>query len=177
MSADHDETIISLARAVAERAHEGQVRKFSGDPYFIHAGRVAERVADYTDDPELIAAAYLHDTIEDAGMTDGELEKQFGQRVANIVRSLTNDREQIMAMGKTAYMTSKWRSLPPDALLIKMCDTLDNMLDSPTPAMAARYMEILEGVRDRLDGMALSSGRNVYAELAGRIRKAFDELA
>lgn len=79
------------AAAFARQAHEGQTRKFTGAPYYTHVERVAALVASRTDRPELIAAAYLHDTIEDCSVTYETLAQHFGHAVANIVHSLTND--------------------------------------------------------------------------------------
>lgn len=82
---------INLSATFARKAHEGQTRKFTGAPYYTHVERVAALVRKRTDRPELIAAAYLHDTMEDCGVTYETLAQHFGHAVANIVHALTND--------------------------------------------------------------------------------------
>jgi (p)ppGpp synthase/HD superfamily hydrolase len=78
------------ARRFAQQAHEGQVRRYTGEPYVAHAERVAMAVARLTGDPEVIAAAFLHDVLEDTNTTQETLEALFGGRVAGIVVELTN---------------------------------------------------------------------------------------
>ncbi|HPF33731.1 MAG TPA: HD domain-containing protein, partial [Candidatus Sabulitectum sp.] len=58
--------LIQRAAELAERAHRAkeQVRKFTGEPYIVHPGHVAEIVASVTSDPVMIAAAWLHDVVE-----------------------------------------------------------------------------------------------------------------
>ena len=63
-----DKQMIQKAAVFAAKAHEGMMRKGSKIPYIYHPMEVALIVAQMTDDPEVIAAAYLHDVIEDAGV-------------------------------------------------------------------------------------------------------------
>ena len=75
--------MIEQAIAFATKAHEGQVRKGTDRPYIVHPIEVGEIVASMTDDEEVIAAAILHDTIEDCeGVTAEVLRREFGNRVA-----------------------------------------------------------------------------------------------
>lgn len=73
----------------ARTAHEGQVRKYTGEPYINHPFAVAESVADHVDDKVAIAAAVLHDTVEDTDVTLEEIVEKFGERVAEYVWYLT----------------------------------------------------------------------------------------
>ena len=78
------------ALVFAKNAHEGQVRKYTGEPYFNHVESVGKRVAAITDNQEVIAAAILHDTLEDTDVTLNELIIGFGQEVAWLVVELTD---------------------------------------------------------------------------------------
>ncbi len=62
--------IVKKAVAFAERAHRGAVRKGTGIPYITHPMDTAVIMATMTEDKELIAAAILHDVVEDAGVTE-----------------------------------------------------------------------------------------------------------
>ena len=135
-----------LASAFARKAHEGQTRKYTGDPYYSHVERVAALVAEHADRQELIAAAFLHDTIEDCGVSYEEIAQQFGYDVADIVQALTNDEERKNKMGKVSYMIDKLTNMNPDALLVKLCDTLNNMTETQSAHQAHQYFLIVEGV-------------------------------
>lgn len=137
-------TLISKAKLFAYHAHKGQTRKFTGEPYFNHVESVARLVSRRTQDAELIAAAYLHDTIEDCNVSHTELSSTFTPRVANLVQSLTNDDQAIEHMGKVAYMSEKLQKLTADALLIKLCDILHNRSQTQSQRQAANYLAILE---------------------------------
>lgn len=86
--------MIRKAAEFAARAHEGAVRKGSQIPYISHPMEVAMIVAMMTDDQELIAAAYLHDVIEDAGVTYEELKQEFGPHIAELVRNESEDKSK-----------------------------------------------------------------------------------
>lgn len=141
-----DTTLIPRAAEFAARAHAGQTRRGSDTPYFTHVEAVACRVQELADhgqaDPAMVAAAYLHDTMEDCGTTHAELTAAFGSDVADLVAELTNDDEKKHRMGKEAYMVDKLSRLTARALTVKLCDTLSNISDSPTPTQAATYAAI-----------------------------------
>ena len=86
--------MIRKAAEFAVRAHEGTVRKGSRMPYITHPLEVAMIVSLMTDDKGLIAAAYLHDVVEDAGVTYEELEQEFGTRVSELVRGASEDKSK-----------------------------------------------------------------------------------
>ncbi len=76
----------------AVEAHCGQVRKGETVPYIVHPMEVAAICATITADPEVLAAAVLHDTVEDTDTTPEEIERRFGRRVAALVASETEDK-------------------------------------------------------------------------------------
>ena len=79
--------LVEQAILFATEAHRGQLRKGSNLPYILHPLEAAAIVAGLTDDPEVIAAAVLHDVLEDTSATPGELEAAFGPRVTALVQS------------------------------------------------------------------------------------------
>ncbi|MBR5539156.1 MAG: bifunctional (p)ppGpp synthetase/guanosine-3',5'-bis(diphosphate) 3'-pyrophosphohydrolase [Clostridia bacterium] len=84
--------LVSEAIAFAVKAHDGMRRKKSDVPYILHPIEAAVIVGTMTDDQNLIAAAALHDVVEDAGITLQEIEERFGKRVRELVESETEDK-------------------------------------------------------------------------------------
>src|SRR5262245_1013702 len=84
--------LVERARDYASAAHRGvgQLRKYTGQPYEEHLRRVAEVLATVTDDPEMIAAAWLHDVVEDTPTTIEDVEQEFGRSVRELVDALTD---------------------------------------------------------------------------------------
>ena len=85
-------TLVSDAMIFAACAHDGMLRKGTNVPYIVHPAEVAAIASTLTDDPEILAAAVLHDVIEDCGVTGQELAQRFGARVAELVLSETQER-------------------------------------------------------------------------------------
>ena len=90
------------AIVVSREAHEsiGQKRKYSGEPYYFHPLAVAELVSQVTEDEEILAAACLHDVLEDVTPLNPRydaafIEKEFGSEVLGLVLELTNEYEKI----------------------------------------------------------------------------------
>ena len=91
-------TLLDDAIVFAIHAHSGQLRKGTNTPYILHPLEAAAIVATMTDDLEIIAAAVLHDTLEDAHISMYEIADKFGERVAGLVHSETeNKREDLPA--------------------------------------------------------------------------------
>ena len=84
--------LVSEAIAFAVKAHDGMRRKKSDSPYILHPLEAAVIVGTMTDDQNLIAAAVLHDVVEDTDITIEEIEKRFGKRVRELVQSETEDK-------------------------------------------------------------------------------------
>ena len=84
--------LVSEAIVFAVKAHDGMRRKKSEAPYILHPMEAAVIVGTMTDDQNLIAAAALHDVVEDAGITIEEIETRFGKRVRELVESETEDK-------------------------------------------------------------------------------------
>ena len=77
----------------------------------------------------LIISAYLHDTLEDTEATYYDLVEKFGPQVASIVLELTTDIDFKKELGKTKYLEIKMKNMSSWALVIKLCDRLDNVSD------------------------------------------------
>ena len=84
--------LVSEAIAFAVNAHDGMRRKKSEAPYILHPMEAAVIVGTMSDDQNLIAAAVLHDVVEDAGVAIEEIEARFGKRVRELVQSETEDK-------------------------------------------------------------------------------------
>ena len=84
--------LVSEAIAFAVKAHDGMRRKKSDAPYILHPMEAAVIVGTMTNDQNMIAAAALHDVVEDAGITIREIEEKFGSRVRELVQSETEDK-------------------------------------------------------------------------------------
>ena len=84
--------IVDRAIILAVKAHSGDCRKGTKLPYIVHPIESCAIAASITDDKEIIAAAVLHDVVEDTDITKEELLKEFGERVVNLVMSDTEDK-------------------------------------------------------------------------------------
>jgi (p)ppGpp synthase/HD superfamily hydrolase len=82
--------IVGRAAKFAKQAHRDQRRKYTGEPYFVHLHEVAQICARHGCSKRAIAAAYLHDVVEDQPVEHEDIVAEFGPQVANIVRDLTD---------------------------------------------------------------------------------------
>jgi (p)ppGpp synthase/HD superfamily hydrolase len=124
--------MVGKAKKLSERAHKNQIRKFDGSPYIVHPKSVVKIVINNKKSKnikELISAAYLHDVIEDSGISFNFLLKEFGYMVASIILEVTNDKPLVKKYGKKHYMSNKVLTLTNYGLVIKLSDRLDNVSD------------------------------------------------
>jgi (p)ppGpp synthase/HD superfamily hydrolase len=84
--------LVEKAKQFATTAHKriNHLRKYNNQPYTVHLSTVANIVASVTDDEEMIAAAWLHDVVEDTPATLYDVEKKFGTSIAELVENLTD---------------------------------------------------------------------------------------
>ena len=153
-----DTSVVERAFEVAERAHKGQLRK-SGDPYITHPVAVAEILLDFGLDANSIAAALLHDTVEDTSYSQESLRKDFGPEVASLVDGVTKlDR---LTYGPTAEAETVRKMVVAMAkdirvLVIKLADRLHN-------ARTWQYVEPESAERKARETL------DIYAPLAHRL--------
>jgi (p)ppGpp synthase/HD superfamily hydrolase len=112
--------LIEAAIIFAEKAHAGQTRKVTGAPYIVHPRRVAEMVMPFVS-PAAVAAAYLHDVIEDTEYKDISV---FPVRVQQLVSLLTK-----IPGEKLASIEKVGRSFDEEAMIVKVADRIDNISD------------------------------------------------
>lgn len=93
--------IVDEAIIFAVKAHSGDVRKGTDIPYIVHPIESCAIAASITDDKEIIAAAVLHDVVEDSDYTKQDLLKEFGERVTNLVCSDTEDKMRDISAEKS----------------------------------------------------------------------------
>jgi (p)ppGpp synthase/HD superfamily hydrolase len=136
-----------LVRAALEKAraaHEGQVRNGSGGmPYIEHPIAVAARLEEQGYGDEVLAAALLHDVIEDSGTTLDELRRLFGEEVAGLVGALTDDESLESYRERKAEHRQRVAAAPADALAIYGADKLTNVT-----ALCDAYAAEGDAVRD-----------------------------
>lgn len=115
------------ARKFAENAHRGQFRKTGNLPYIVHPDRVAEMLEKAGANDELVCAGYLHDVVEDTPVGIDEIEKEFGAKVADLVRAHTEDKTKSWKERKRQTIDTL-KSAELDLKMLIVADRLDNLL-------------------------------------------------
>ena len=155
-----DVALVSRAFEFSESAHRGQFRK-SGEPYITHPLAVASILSQWRLDAQGLAAALLHDVMEDTSVTKHELEKSFGKPVADMVDGVSKldqieftSREEVQAESFRKMLLAMARDVR--VILIKLADRLHNMrtLDAMAPSHRRRI------AKETLD---------IYAPIANRL--------
>ena len=168
-----NEELLNRAYVYAMRAH-GEQKRASGDPYISHPLEVAAILTDLKLDDATIAAALLHDTIEDTDATRGEIDRIFGHEIGLLVEGLTK-LKRLELVSKEAKQAENLRKLllavadDVRVLLIKLADRLHNMRTLAHQPPAARRRTADETLE-------------IYAPLAGRMgmqrmREELEDLA
>ncbi|MFN8529843.1 MAG: bifunctional (p)ppGpp synthetase/guanosine-3',5'-bis(diphosphate) 3'-pyrophosphohydrolase [Anaerolineae bacterium] len=133
-----DKLLIERAYQKAEAAHAGQFRK-SGEPYFTHCVAVAHILAEMKLDAEAIAAALMHDLIEDTSITYVELRNEFGKEVAGIIEGVTKLKNlpkagvdgtvRVKDARELEYIRKMALAMGDDVrvMIVKLADRLHNM--------------------------------------------------
>lgn len=142
--------------ARAAHASIDQRRKYTGQPYIDHPVRVARTVDQYSGVPESVAAAYLHDVVEDTPVDIITIYDVFGDQVGELVEALTDTTilEDGNRQTRCAINNRRLWSAPPEAQTIKCADILDNCRDIARfdPDFARVYLpeklECLEGLAE-----------------------------
>jgi len=127
-----DTQLLDRAIVFAVRAHAGTERRGKGFPYIVHPMEAVEIVATITNDQELLAAAALHDTVEDTDVTTEQIRAEFGERIASLVASESDvvidgsSLEQSWHARKQAAIDRLARA-SHDAKIVALGDKLSNM--------------------------------------------------
>ena len=188
-----DEALLNRAYVYAMKAH-GEQKRASGDPYFSHPLEVAAILTDLKLDDATIAAALLHDTIEDTPTTRAEIDQIFGPDIGHLVEGLTklNKIDLVSREAKQAENLRKLLLAIADdvrVLLVKLADRLHNMrtLHHMPPEgrrrIAEETLEIyaplagrmgMQGMREELEDLAFSE---LYPEAHQVVTEHFASLA
>lgn len=118
--------MIKKAAVFAERAHRGTFRKGTKIPYITHPLETAVIVSQITGDEELIAAAVLHDTMEDEGVMYEELLYEFGERVAKLVLEETENKSKTWLQRKSRTI-ERLKTAGRDIKILTLGDKLSNI--------------------------------------------------
>ena len=155
-----DLELTEKAYAFAEKAHENQKRA-SGEEYFIHPCTVAGILLDLGLDAATVAAAFLHDVIEDTPVSEGDIKKEFGDEVLELVQGVTK-LERIEFTSQEEEQAENFRKLfvamakDIRVIIIKLADRLHNM-------RSLNFLSV-----ERQQRMARET-LEIYAPLAGRL--------
>lgn len=124
--------VVHVAARVAFQAHYGQTRSDGVTPYIVHPLSTMRMVARYTKDPEVLAAAVLHDVVEDTPITLQTIADDFGSRVSDIVGEVTIPLGLIIPEKRTErqiWQVSHLADMGNASILVKICDRMDNIRD------------------------------------------------
>jgi (p)ppGpp synthase/HD superfamily hydrolase len=137
--------LIDAALAFAATAHQGQKRKGSAVPYIVHpVGVMLLLLQAGETDPEVLAAALLHDTVEDVGVTRAELRERFGERVAAIVEGCSEPDKRLSWEARKQHTVAYLQTAPRAVQLVAVADKLNNL-----HSLMADYAEIGEALWKR----------------------------
>jgi (p)ppGpp synthase/HD superfamily hydrolase len=168
---------VEKARLFATAAHAvGQRRKYTGEPYIVHPQAVAEIVRGVQHTPEMIAAALLHDVVEDTGVSIDLVEGEFGKEVASLVFWLTDisKPEDGNRKVRKAIDRAHTAKAPAAAQTIKVADLIDNSrsIFAHDPDFARTYLhekELLLDVLTRADPALVKMAKAQLEEYTGII--------
>jgi len=138
--------MVEQARVFATAAHAAvkQVRKYTFEPYIVHPAEVANIVATVPHTDVMLAAAYLHDTVEDTGVTIEDITREFGHEVAALVSWLTDvsTPEDGNRAVRKAIDREHTAQAPAEAQTVKCCDLIANTksIVKHDPAFARVYL-------------------------------------
>ncbi|KKR79462.1 MAG: GTP pyrophosphokinase [Candidatus Nomurabacteria bacterium GW2011_GWA2_40_9] len=169
---EKDKTLIDKAFHFAKKAHEGQ-KRLSGEPYFIHVYETAKILAKQGMDANTIAAGFMHDVLEDAEVSEQEIEKEFGNEILFLIKGVTK-------LGKLKYrgherhvesLRKFFMAMANDlrVVIIKFADRLHNL-------------RTLEYIREEKRERIAIESIEIYAPLAnrlgmGKLKSEIEEVA
>lgn len=132
-----DTDLVDRAIVFAVKAHHNTERRGKGFPYIVHPLEAMEIVASITPDPELLAAAALHDTVEDTDVTVEQIREAFGERIAELVHAESDQLDGVVFTGganeeetwhqRKQAAIDRLAAASHDAKIVAMGDKLSNM--------------------------------------------------
>jgi len=152
------DNIVKKAENFAIKAHSriNQRRKYSLEPYDVHLRDVANLLSQITDDKDIIAAAWLHDIVEDTPITHEEIEKEFGREISKLIIELTDITKPSDGNRKTRKNIELKRlaTISKRAKTIKLADLIDNATDISIhdPKFAIVFLSEMEEMLKVLEG-------------------------
>ncbi len=162
------DTLISRAKRFATQAHRriDHRRKYSAQPYEVHLKSVAQLVSAVTDDAETIAAAWLHDTVEDTEVTLDQIRERFGAGVAELVADLTDVSRpgDGNRAARKAIDRAHTARASPRAKTVKLADLLDNCRD--IRRADPRFARVFAGEARALLDVLREGDARLYRKLA-----------
>lgn len=167
-----DNKHLLMAISFAARVHKNQYRNDNQTPYISHAFRVCMilRQVFQVDNEEVLAAAVLHDTIEDTNTDFDDIDSHFNRNIAQWVSLLSKDKRLLENEREIAY-EEQIRSAPVEVKLIKLADIYDNMMDASTTFSKDLLKKSLMRSREHLEGMKKHDDERLLKAL-----KIVDEL-
>ena len=172
MTSKGETDLILKAISFAARKHIGQFRKDNETPYISHTFRVAMILSQVfgVKDERILAAAVLHDTIEDTTTDYDDIEKEFGKEIAVWVGMLSKDKRKQEKEREEAYLKVLAQA-PDEVKLIKLADVYDNSIDAGTLSdkmafektrmRAKQYLEAFSLKESELVSRALGSVKEI----------------
>lgn len=159
----------------AFECHSGQFRKFNFEPYICHPAEVACIVAQVSNEPEALAAAWGHDVVEDCGIDLGLIRIRFGEKVASYINFLTNPSQIDPELKKLNRQQRKLKdrdhlvNAPSGAKTVKLADILSNInsLVYNDPFFAAKWIKEKEATMPLLEGGNARLYSLVHANISG----------
>lgn len=122
-----DHPLVQKAYRRARKLHAGQQRKDEVTPFIVHPVRVALILQEAGSVPEVVAAALLHDTVEDTSYTPDRLRRDFGEMIHGIVLACTEDQGIPDWRSRKERLLAQVRGASDEARLLKAADVLANM--------------------------------------------------
>ena len=163
--------LVLAALEQARSDHEGQVRNGSGRmPYIEHPVRVAALLDEHGYGEEVLAAALLHDVVEDSETTLDELREKFGDVVTGLVGSMTDDESIDDYRERKAEHRERLAAAPAEAMAIYGADKLTNV-----STLAAAYAEEGDAVREEFK-VPIELKLTIWEEDVGLLREKAPEL-
>jgi (p)ppGpp synthase/HD superfamily hydrolase len=168
----------SVAKAidVAKKAHLGQLRRGSNNPYIVHPLRVALILISLAEQKNavVICAGILHDVLEDSDIPQDDIEDDFGGQVLDMVVALTHptqkEGESMHDRNRRMFDNMRWAGR--DVHIVKSVDRLDNLSTAHQAMKAERYAEYIIESREMLLPLTLASNTAVYHALTAAIEKS-----